>query len=391
MKSYKILALSSLLLGSFALFTAQQAPESAEDILKKSQQALGKHTSVKYKATYRYKCYNCEDTTDVIIDCKLIRSNSDSLMNGMVSFMSADSTETLYNLKHLYVVHYKKKKAEVYNPYLYGTFALTNNPVSNVILDEFLIAPKAAPISAKSKLVLGKDASVKGKACWTVEVQLPDDPDITENKKLIYIDKLTYLPVKIAYQNKYSGSYEYDASVFDNLVFDGVKPAEFSEFKVPTRVKSTWFRPFKPLSDGTQAPNIVGKTYPNNQSFKLEDYKGKVVVLNFWHSYNQPSINAISFLNSISTSYADKGVAVVSVDTKDVAEYRQSRFAEVHKNGGIKYPVVMPDANADSAYKVKRFPTFYIINKDGQISYSQIGYARQMEDSLKQAIEQQIK
>lgn len=72
---------------------------------------------------------------------------------------------------------------------------------------------------------------------------------------------------------------------------------------------------------GDSSPSFT-ITADNGQTISMPDFKGKVLVLNFWASWCQPCIQETPSLSMLAQQFADKGVVVlgVSVD-KDPKAY----------------------------------------------------------------------
>ena len=120
---------------------------------------------------------------------------------------------------------------------------------------------------------------------------------------------------------------------------------------------------------GKSAENIQ-LTLANGQSTNLADYKGKVVVLNFWATWCPPCVEETPALVQLQQRIAPRNAVVlgVSVD-EDESAYRN--FLQQH---GINYPTSR-DASKKSAldYGTSMYPETYVIGRDGKILRKIIG------------------
>ena len=115
----------------------------------------------------------------------------------------------------------------------------------------------------------------------------------------------------------------------------------------------------KMLAPGWQLQSIEGKPV------KLSDYKGKVVVLNFWATWCPPCRDEIPDLVSLQKQYAAQGVVVIGISMDEGGAARVASFA---KKYGINYPVVMGDEKTFEAYGgIQVLPTTFIIDRKGNI------------------------
>lgn len=113
------------------------------------------------------------------------------------------------------------------------------------------------------------------------------------------------------------------------------------------------------------SPNIEFQD-EHNIIHNLSDYKGKVVLLNFWATWCEPCIHEMPALGKLAKFMADKNVSVlpISIDAKGA-----SIVQEFYKKQKITNLPIYTDAKWDAfkAYKLQALPTTLIIDKRGQV------------------------
>ena len=109
-------------------------------------------------------------------------------------------------------------------------------------------------------------------------------------------------------------------------------------------------------------------------------YKGKVLIIDFWATWCGPCKVAIPDLNDLHGQYAAKGLVVIGVSVDKTGPDAVKEFVEQYR---IVYPVVTGDRSVEEAYgqvmappqnRVTSLPTTFIINREGQVVKSYVGY-----------------
>jgi peroxiredoxin len=126
---------------------------------------------------------------------------------------------------------------------------------------------------------------------------------------------------------------------------------------------------------GTRPPR-VGKAAPeftirdSDRSVTLSQFKGQVVVLNFWATWCPPCIEEMPSLVRMQRYMKSKGVTVLAVSV-DVDESNYRRFLKDHNVDLLT--VRDPDQKTSGLYGTFKFPETYIIDRNGVMRRKMIG------------------
>jgi len=131
---------------------------------------------------------------------------------------------------------------------------------------------------------------------------------------------------------------------------------------------------------GGQAMDFTLQDTAGN-TVKLSDFKGKVIILDFFASWCPPCKRGIPEFVELQKAYGDAGFTMVGVSLTNSGDTK--RFAE---RMGINYPTLVDDESASTIYgPIRSIPTTFVIDKDFKIVKMYIGYRP------KEVFEQDIK
>lgn len=126
----------------------------------------------------------------------------------------------------------------------------------------------------------------------------------------------------------------------------------------------------KPEKDRHEAPDFALKD-ANGATVRLSDYKGKVVLLDFWATWCGPCKIEIPWFIQFEQQYKDKGFAVLGVSMDDDGWSAVKPYIEERK---INYRIALGDDKVSELYGgVESLPTTLLIDRAGRIAKVHIG------------------
>jgi peroxiredoxin len=135
-------------------------------------------------------------------------------------------------------------------------------------------------------------------------------------------------------------------------------------------------------------------------NFKVENLEGDIVeleaelgdgpiLLSFWATWCKPCIEELGEFKKIYKEFKDKGFKMYAISTDD--ERTVAKVKPFVKTKNYDFPILL-DTNSDVArlYYAQAMPFSVILNKDGYIVYSHLGYMRGDELKVRDKISEMI-
>ena len=128
-------------------------------------------------------------------------------------------------------------------------------------------------------------------------------------------------------------------------------------------------QPLKPWTGGAtpalELATLDGK--PQN----LEDYRGKVVLVNFWATWCAPCLEEMPSIEKLRRSLDARRFAVVAVNVGE-GQAKAAAFAEKMQIGGFNI-LLDRDIKTSRAWGARVLPATFIVDPDGKVRYSHYG------------------
>jgi peroxiredoxin len=108
----------------------------------------------------------------------------------------------------------------------------------------------------------------------------------------------------------------------------------------------------------------------NGTAHRLSDYRGKVVLLNFWATWCEPCREELPSIERLRAALAGKPFIVLAVQMGGSA--RTAR--EVAEELGLRFPMLLDrDSSVTAAWGVNILPTSFLIGRDGTVAFRHTG------------------
>lgn len=120
----------------------------------------------------------------------------------------------------------------------------------------------------------------------------------------------------------------------------------------------------------TSAPDFTLETL-DGPNLRLEEYRGQVVLLNFWASWCGPCRQEMPVLDRLHQRYEDTGFAVLGVNV----EGERAPAQKIVDKTNVTFPVLI-DAKqkVSEMYDLEAMPSTVVIDRDGVVRYIHRGY-----------------
>ena len=118
------------------------------------------------------------------------------------------------------------------------------------------------------------------------------------------------------------------------------------------------------LEKGMQAPDILGWNI-QEQAMRLRDFKGKPVMVVFWHTRMQAAEETMTFLRKVEERLGKRGLVVLGV----ASENRESLRAMV-KDGSVTWQNWLDEeGKIAKLYQIKNYPSCWVLDGEGKVQF----------------------
>jgi cytochrome c biogenesis protein CcmG, thiol:disulfide interchange protein DsbE len=133
------------------------------------------------------------------------------------------------------------------------------------------------------------------------------------------------------------------------------------------------------------APSLAGESVNGKGKVSLDQWKGKVVLVDFWATWCEPCKKSFPKLEELRVKYGASGLEIVGISEDDEDGGAIKKFAETY---GAKFPLLWDkDKSLAGKYKPPNMPSSFLVDKNGVVRHVHLKYR----DGDEREIEQEVK
>ncbi len=144
--------------------------------------------------------------------------------------------------------------------------------------------------------------------------------------------------------------------------------------------------PVKEESKRQEAPDFELKDV-DGKTVRLSDYRGKVILLDFWATWCGPCKMEIPWFMEFERKYKERGFAVLGLSMDDDGWQSVKPFIQ---DMGMNYRVMIADEHTGDLYGgIEALPTAFLIDREGRVAIEHVGVSsrRDFEDGIEKLLE----
>ena len=392
------------------LFSACSRTPKTKEILTKSFDKCQAIENGYYEMQHYMKYMNNKDTSLQVFKCYFKRLENDTIYPSAFHYQRFSENEYIGEV--LYTgddfINYSKKdsigeimskqlwvekiKAYSHNYTFYSLFVNKKSP----------ILPQESDFLDKKNIFefMGEE-TINDILCYHIKRSIIPENDSTEMIKTLrkevnyWINKQDYFPVQYSIAMDLTMNndtmYQFEKNSLTKYELNNLKDeSELKLSSIPSYIDLTDYKPYKApelLAKGTIAPNWTLVSL-NNKTINLSDLKGKLVLIDFFYKSCYPCMLALPALQDLHEKYNNKGLVVIGIDPYDTKE--KDDIDNFLTKRGVTYTVLLEGKDVANEYHVSGYPTMYLIDKNGKIILSQVGYVEGIEKELEIIIKENL-
>ena len=338
-------------LGSCGIADNKKSPEQ---VLSEASKLLDSWETVHYSAT----TLNNKTTHTNVYNLKKV--SYEPHLNLFFSKEIDKEITIYYKLASLKVVEDRKKKITTFD--YANDRSVPKYLESYMGADDTILFLKSLLTQFKEDIVYLEELDFSGKAAYVYKFQ---------NYKL-WIDATQAIPLKLEIAEKKMGT---KRIIYNEVVFnEKMEDATFTHIDKDDYISSVFGIKKEPLLN-TKAPHWTLKDL-NGKEVTLKEFKGSPIFLEAWVSSCSHCMESIPRVKLIQKEFGDK-IKIITVNF----DYNIAITKEVVQDKNISYTVLQGDASFDVNYDIRSYPSYFVIDRNGDIIFSEAGTIENKKES----------
>lgn len=141
------------------------------------------------------------------------------------------------------------------------------------------------------------------------------------------------------------------------------------------------------IEPGQQAPDIFGRSLLEDKKYRVSDFRGKVLIVDFWASWCGPCIVSMPELSTLRSKMIAAGhgdrFEILGVNLDDDPD-KALAFLKRHP---VSYPVIVDLLGLGAReFAPRKLPSAYVISPTGRVNFIYYGYGKGYGELLEQRV-----
>lgn len=134
-----------------------------------------------------------------------------------------------------------------------------------------------------------------------------------------------------------------------------------------------------------EAPNCTLTLLTDTRPLNLQQYKGKVIYVDFWASWCGPCVKSFPFMNQLDSELKQQGLEVIGINLdEDIEEAKQF----LQQTPASFTTAKDPAQQCAKDFGVKAMPSSYLVDRNGTIRHAHLGFRPGEAEDFRVLVEQ---
>ncbi len=147
--------------------------------------------------------------------------------------------------------------------------------------------------------------------------------------------------------------------------------------------------PMPPLE--TSSLNNMGWTLSDGTHSLFSEYKGKVLILDFYATWCTPCRKSVPHLIGLQKKFGDQGLQVIGLNVGGPED--EEKVSDFARELGIQYPLAIPDEELVTFFlsDINAIPQTFIFDREGVLADRVIGFGPSAGERIDEVVESALK
>lgn len=136
---------------------------------------------------------------------------------------------------------------------------------------------------------------------------------------------------------------------------------------------------------GQPVPQCDLRSFDSEKRVDLNQFKGKVVYVDFWASWCPPCARSFPFMNEMERQFGGKGLVVLAINVDEDLEDAKAFLAKYSANFNLAADT---SGQCPQQFGVQAMPSSYLVDAKGVVRHVHIGFRAGETEELRTAVEQ---